>query len=170
MFEHVPSTIDPHPETLASQDGVEPRRKTRAVDAARFEAVSDRIDDGLDWGVGAIACDDRGRLLLVREDGEWLAPGGEVETGESHRDALVREVAEETGISITVEDLVAVTEISVTHADRRTVFYFAHYTATPEATVLDPVPGLPEEAIERVEWVDAVPESAVDRKILRRHR
>lgn len=170
MFEHVSRDVAPHPETLATRDGVLARQKSRAVDGARFEAARERIAGGLTWGVGAIVTDDRGRLLLVREDGEWLAPGGEVEAGESHSEALHREVHEETGIDVTVGDLVAVTEVSITHDDRVTAFYFAHYIATPEHTTLDPDPGLPEEDIERVEWVESLPERTVDRAVLDEHR
>lgn len=52
--------------------------------------------------VGAVAVDD-GRLLLVRRgrgpaQGEWSVPGGRVEPGETVGEAVVRELAEETGI------------------------------------------------------------------------
>jgi mutator protein MutT len=52
--------------------------------------------------VGAVAVDD-GKLLLVRRgrgpaQGEWSVPGGRVEPGETVGEAVVRELAEETGI------------------------------------------------------------------------
>lgn len=52
--------------------------------------------------VGAVAVDD-GRLLLIRRGrgpaaGEWSVPGGRVEAGETVGEAVVREVAEETGL------------------------------------------------------------------------
>lgn len=170
MFEHVPEDITPHPETLAARDGVTARRKSRGVDADRFETAHERIAGGLTWGVGAIATDDRGRVLIVREDGEWMAPGGEVEAGESHGEALRREVHEETGIDVEVDNLVAVTEVTITHDDRATAFYFAHYTATPAHTTLDPDPGLPDEDIERADWVDSLPGDTMDRSIIDEHR
>ena len=51
--------------------------------------------------VGAIVVHD-GRLLLVRRGrgaaiGKWAPPGGRVEFGERLRDAVAREVREETG-------------------------------------------------------------------------
>ena len=56
--------------------------------------------------VGAIAVRD-GRLLLVKRGrppavGRWSVPGGRVEPGESEPDAVVREVAEETGLTVRV--------------------------------------------------------------------
>jgi mutator protein MutT len=52
--------------------------------------------------VGAVAVED-GRLLLVRRArgvaaGEWSVPGGRVEPGETVGEAVVRELAEETGL------------------------------------------------------------------------
>jgi 8-oxo-dGTP diphosphatase len=61
--------------------------------------------------VGAIAYDDSGRLLLVQRANEpgrglWALPGGRVEPGEDDAAALVREMAEETGLMVEPTDLV----------------------------------------------------------------
>lgn len=47
-----------------------------------------------------------GRLLMIRRGrppgvGRWSLPGGRVEPGETLHEALVREVAEETGLTVT---------------------------------------------------------------------
>jgi 8-oxo-dGTP diphosphatase len=65
--------------------------------------------------VGAVVRDDRERLLLVRRGhepglGRWSLPGGRVEPGESARQALVREVEEETGLRIVVTGLAGYVE------------------------------------------------------------
>jgi len=65
----------------------------------------DRVDaDGRELVpcVGAIAFDADGRLLLIRRanppaQGQWSLPGGRVEPGEDWRDAVLRELEEETG-------------------------------------------------------------------------
>jgi ADP-ribose pyrophosphatase YjhB (NUDIX family) len=59
--------------------------------------------------------DDRGRLLLVRRanppaQGLWSIPGGRVEPGEDDEAAVVREVAEETGLDVVPERLVGSVE------------------------------------------------------------
>jgi len=55
--------------------------------------------------VGAVVHDEQGRLLLVRRGhapsaGMWSVPGGRMEPGESEPEAVVRELAEETGLAV----------------------------------------------------------------------
>jgi 8-oxo-dGTP pyrophosphatase MutT (NUDIX family) len=48
-----------------------------------------------------------GQVLLVRriDDGNWELPGGRIEVGETARQAVIREVAEESGITIELTTL-----------------------------------------------------------------
>jgi 8-oxo-dGTP diphosphatase len=61
--------------------------------------------------VGGLTYDNVGRLLLVQRANEpgrglWSLPGGRVEPGEDDAAALVREMAEETGLMVQPGDLV----------------------------------------------------------------
>ena len=65
--------------------------------------------------VGALVYDDRHRLLVVQRahepgTGMWSLPGGRVEPGEDDSAAVVREVAEETGLDVAVGELVGEVE------------------------------------------------------------
>ncbi|MBC6450389.1 NUDIX hydrolase [Actinokineospora xionganensis] len=65
--------------------------------------------------VGGIVGDSSGRLLLIRRAndpgrGQWSLPGGRVESGEADDVALVRELQEETGLTVIVGDLIGVVE------------------------------------------------------------
>lgn len=64
---------------------------------------------GPELAVGAVAVSDD-QLLLVRRGhgpaaGEWSVPGGRVEVGEPVEAAVVREVLEETGLDVVVDEL-----------------------------------------------------------------
>ena len=63
-------------------------------------------------GVGVVIIAD-GRVLLVKRGhpplaGEWSIPGGMLEVGERVREAAVREVLEETGLTVETADLIGV--------------------------------------------------------------
>ena len=78
-------------------------------------------------GVGAVVVD-RGRVLLVRRGsepmkGRWTLPGGLIELGEPLEAAVVREVSEETGL--TVEPLELIELLDRIHRDGERVRY--HY-------------------------------------------
>jgi ADP-ribose pyrophosphatase YjhB (NUDIX family) len=65
---------------------------------------------GVRPSVSAVIFDRRERLLLQQrsDGGQWGLPGGSVEIGESVREAVVREVREETGLTVAVRRLVGV--------------------------------------------------------------
>ena len=55
--------------------------------------------------VGAVVTDSRGRLLLIKRGHEpgaglWSLPGGRIEPGETDAEALIREMREETGLTV----------------------------------------------------------------------
>src|SRR5437868_13406207 len=71
--------------------------------------------DGPIVAVGAVVWRGPGQLLLVRRGqppkaGEWSIPGGRVEPGERLREALMREIREETGLAVHLAGLIDVAE------------------------------------------------------------
>ncbi|QUH02091.1 NUDIX hydrolase [Saccharopolyspora erythraea] len=69
-------------------------------------------------------CIEDGRVLLARcasptGESNWTLPGGGVEHGEDPFDAVIREVAEETGCEAAVERLLGVDSRMIPVAERR---------------------------------------------------
>ncbi|MFB6219063.1 MAG: NUDIX hydrolase [Halobacteriaceae archaeon] len=113
------------------------------------------------WVVLAFAFDDAGRVLLVEQpwaDG-WLAPGGVPRPGESLREAVVREVREETGVEISptrphaIDEYTAVDERSGETGGWTTVVFGAR----ADTTAVADDPGLADEEITAVDWFDDLP-------------
>lgn len=101
--------------------------------------------------VGAVVIDDEDRLLLIRRgrgpaQGAWSVPGGRVESGELLAEAVVRELAEETGLEAICGDLIGWVE----RLDDDNHFVILDFSAT----VLDPdqTPVAGDDAAE-VAWV-----------------
>lgn len=154
------------PETLAARYGDHYRKAERIeISAERFEKGLERGDDG-EWGAGCLVVND-GCILLVREGGDWLVPGGRVEADESPAVAARREVQEETGLSVEVTGLGAIAEqtfVDETSGDAYE-FYFATFVGQPVESdpSFDPEPG-----IDEVAWHDEVPENTFDRELVER--
>jgi 8-oxo-dGTP diphosphatase len=105
-------------------------------------------------GILAAARTPEGRWLLIRrgDTGTWAMPGGTLEWGETLRTAIVREVEEETGASVTgIGRLVGV--YSAPERDAR----FHAVTVLVEAEVSAPSKGAnnPLEILEVREFTDA---------------
>jgi 8-oxo-dGTP diphosphatase len=71
-------------------------------------------------GVGAVIWNDKREVVLIRRgtpprENQWSIPGGHVEWGESVRDALLREVREETGLTVEIAALIDVVDLLTRH-------------------------------------------------------
>ena len=79
-------------------------------------------------GVGGVIVDHE-RVLVVKRAteprrGQWSIPGGAVEIGETLREALAREVQEETGLLIEVADVLEVLDSIVRDSDGRAQYHY----------------------------------------------
>jgi mutator protein MutT len=64
--------------------------------------------------VGALIQNDKGEILLCdshKWPGFYTVPGGHVELGETCEDAIVREIKEEVGLQIKVEELLSIQQV-----------------------------------------------------------
>jgi ADP-ribose pyrophosphatase YjhB (NUDIX family) len=106
--------------------------------------------NGPELAVGAVAVNDD-QLLLVRRGhgpaaGEWAVPGGRVVAGEAVEAAVVREVAEETGLDVVVDELLGWVE----RFDEGTHFVILDF----RVTVLEPdAPVSPGDDAAEAAWV-----------------
>jgi 8-oxo-dGTP pyrophosphatase MutT (NUDIX family) len=57
------------------------------------------------------------RLLLLKYGSDWFTPGGGLDDGEDPRQAAARELREEVGLRVSVEDLGPLVAITSGHAD-----------------------------------------------------
>ncbi len=79
-------------------------------------------------GVGALIFDS-GRILLVERGHEplmgwWSLPGGAVETGEQLREAIQREVMEETNLAVDPIEVVEIFERFMKDAAKRIEYHY----------------------------------------------
>ncbi|MGD7024906.1 NUDIX hydrolase [Rossellomorea vietnamensis] len=90
------------------------------------------------------------RVLMVKNAGSvWTLPGGAVETGETLEEAVIREVKEETNLTVEVEELLAVNEAFFLKKEVHPLFFtFKTRVLEGEVSILD------QEEIEEIQWVD----------------
>jgi 8-oxo-dGTP pyrophosphatase MutT (NUDIX family) len=81
-------------------------------------------------GVTALVVDDQGQVLMVQraDNGIWTLPSGIAEPGEEMAFACAREVLEETGIVVQVEELISIRTVGpVTYPNDDVTSYVDHF-------------------------------------------
>jgi 8-oxo-dGTP pyrophosphatase MutT (NUDIX family) len=81
-------------------------------------------------GVTALVVDERGFVLMGQrsDNGRWALPSGIAEPGEEMAAACAREVLEETGIVVAVEELISVQTIGpVTYPNHDVTSFVDHF-------------------------------------------
>jgi len=143
----------------------------RRVPRHRFRRVAeDARDHGAPFGAHTLAYQPTGELLLVRHDGvdKWVLPGGELNPGESFRDAALRELGEESGIEATVVGLGMVGRIEFYCDDNNTWGILPVFEGRAETTDIDVRD--PDQEISDARWFDDLPEDTRDREEILRWR
>lgn len=127
-------------------------------------------------GVGAVV-QLNDRILLIRRandpgKGLWSIPGGLVEVGETLREAAKREVEEETGVAVEIDDLLDVIENIVQDESGRVKFHYilVDFKAKPLSRIMSITPS--SEALEAgwftPEEIRNLPLTQTARKLLRK--
>ena len=93
------------------------------------EKKAKKLHKSRDHGSSAVVVvNDKGQLLMgrqVKDDYRFSFPGGHVEDGESHEEAAIRELQEETGVKISEK------ELELLHEDGGNRTYVAHLKRLP---------------------------------------
>lgn len=112
-------------------------------------------------GVYALAVADNAILLVDKQRGPYRGsrdlPGGGIEEGESRREALERELGEETGLTLSTHEYLTTTEIRCCHrlsADRpEELRHTAHIYEVAHGERGSVAPEAPGEDVSRAAWV-----------------
>ena len=96
-------------------------------------------------GIGVLVWRDERVLLIRRRNppraGQWSLPGGGQELGETIAEAARREVGEETGLEIVVEDVVEVIDLIERDEDGRVQYHYVLIDVNATWTGCDPAAG-----------------------------
>jgi len=106
---------------------------------------------------------EHGRRLFIarrtpgrRHGGLWELPGGQVEPGETERDAIVREIREELDIGITLDERLGEATVATGPIDVRMVVFVARqFTGTPTLVDHDASRWVTAPDLAHIEWAPA---------------
>ena len=77
---------------------------------------------------GKVLIDNRKEEILDAANGKWEVPGGKIEFGESPEDAVKRELMEETGYNVKVNEIIPYSNVSMweysDHKQHTVIFFY----------------------------------------------
>jgi 8-oxo-dGTP diphosphatase len=141
-----------------------------SVDGETFAEYSEMEAYRSGWVATGLVFDDDDRLLLAYHDGDgqWLAPGGTLQPGETLAEGLRREVREETGVEVIMETPLGVCDVVTYNEDadgEETIgFTVVFARASAETTALGQDLGEDDEAIEDAGWFEELPGEVYNRE------
>jgi 8-oxo-dGTP diphosphatase len=141
-------------------------RQAAAAQYARLVAELSKVQKVA--GCGIAVMDDK--VLLVRTGAQWLLPGGKVEHAEHPADTVVRELAEETGLEVSVDRLFEVVSTRGEGRGEDVHYVVLVYTVTVTGGALgNEIDGDTQEArwVPIAEW-DGLPMLSTTQQTLRR--
>ncbi|MDO6449200.1 NUDIX hydrolase [Oceanobacillus profundus] len=104
----------------------------------------------VDVAYALIYDEDKKKILMVNNrGGGWTLPGGAVEQGETLEQAVIREVKEETSLTIEAGEIIAVNEAIFEEKGHHALFItFKAKVIEGEILIID------KDEISKIEWVD----------------
>lgn len=158
-FEGYADVVDPREryDDLLEDSGRDVREPERYAEDREMESFRSG------WVAVGVVLDDRDRVLYIYHDADerWLLPGGTLQRGESLEDGLVREVREETGVTVEPMRPRAVGSSRIVNAadrDRWTGFRIVLHGARATDTAVGDDLGVDDEHIATADWFRDLPE------------
>lgn len=111
--------------------------------------------------VAAAVVERDGAFLLTRRlqgthlEGLWEFPGGKCEPGETPREALAREIAEELGVAVVVGELLLVTRHTYPERTVELHFFSCTIDGEPAPRLGQEMGWVPRDQLRTLEWPDA---------------